>query len=84
MRVELTYFTQSGKYYTSCSYSTEKIDVWEIHLEVQDMVSQRRLPGLVDGAHGFLVHVNVPDHPHNHPHLCLSGLASNSPPPEGS
>jgi len=67
--VELTYFKQSGKYYTSDSYISEKsslLDIWE---EVREMIRNKNLPGLIEGADEFIVLINVPYHTHNYPHL---------------
>jgi hypothetical protein len=67
--VELTYFKQSGKSYTSDSYISEKsslLDIWE---EVREMIRNKNLPGLIEGADEFIVLINVPYHTHNYPHL---------------
>jgi hypothetical protein len=88
MLVKLTYFKPTGKYYTSGEYTTEIPPIqlgnsvqgavhgpplWKVWDEVKGMLEAKRLPGLVDGHSDFWVLVDVPDHPHNHPHLVLSG-----------
>lgn len=43
--------------------------LFEIWAEVEAMIELRRCPDLIEGHSDFLVAVDVPDHPHNHPHL---------------
>lgn len=77
MKVLLTYFKPTGKYYSEGDYETSKTDLWKIWNEIKEMVLKGQLPGLVEGAREFIVSVNVPDHPHNHPHLDLTALHLN-------
>lgn len=72
MRVELTYFKTNGKYYSSGDYKTKKQHLWEIWEEVREMQKEKKLPGLVDGHSEFHITIDVPEHPHNHPHLVLA------------
>jgi len=69
MRVDLTYFKPSGKYYSNGEYDTVKTGLWEIFAEVEQMRNEGRLPDLVEGAKEFAVLVDVPEHPHRHPAL---------------
>lgn len=83
MIVKLTYFKPTGKYYASGEYETKLPArdlrhpqsslpapyLHEIWAEVEAMIELRRCPDLVEGHSNFLVAVDVPDHPHNHPHL---------------
>lgn len=71
-RVELTYFKPSGKYYTDGEYRSTKADLDDIWDEVRGFEAERKLPGLVKGAHGYLILVNVPGHPHEHPKLIVT------------
>jgi len=71
MQVYLTYYKESGKYYSEGVYETEKEHLYEIWEEIYQMRKQGRLPGLIEGAHEFHISVDVPDHPHNHPRLIL-------------
>lgn len=50
MRIVLTYFKQSGKYYSEGSYRTTKRFHGEVVAEVFAMLSRGELPGLRDGA----------------------------------
>lgn len=68
--VKLTYFKESGKYYSEGNYQTEKTDLFEIFREVRDKVERGRLPGLCDGAK-FTTLIAVPGHPHEYPHLII-------------
>lgn len=86
MIVELTYFKESGKY-----YSEGKLEVpdtlpnaigglpaghvtplFEINTLVRHLSHARRLPGLVENHSAYHVLVNVPGHPHEHPHMVLN------------
>ena len=75
MNVELTYFTNSGKYYTGGNYNTAPLEMWEIFQEVQEKLEKEKLPGLADRDdelyHHFYVYVNTPLHPSNYPGLCI-------------
>lgn len=77
MKVELTYFKPNGKYYSSGSYETKLPGIgtenvpgmWQIWDEVLGFWTGKCLPDLIIGHSPFIVLVNVPSHPHNHPHL---------------
>lgn len=69
MKVKLTYFKQSGKYYTDGEYDTNKEALYEIWDEVRSKQVAGELPGLIVGCTKFTILVEVPDHPHAHPHL---------------
>lgn len=71
MKVKLTYFKPSGKYYSEGEYDTELSDLYEIWLEVHVKRFAQCLPGLIAGHSEYIVSVDVPEHPHNHPHLCV-------------
>lgn len=73
MLVNLTYFKPSGKYYSSADYQTEPQELYRIWQEVAVKMEGRRLPGLVGGHSDYIVMVDVPNHPHRHPHLLLPG-----------
>jgi len=68
-RVSLNYFRESGKWYSEGDYRTQKVHLWEIWKEVQAMLDERKLPGLIEGHSAFSVTVDVPQHVHRHPHL---------------
>ncbi len=70
-RVKLTYFKQSGKYYSDGEYWSGKLALYEIWEEVNEMLSSGKRPGLVNGKNEFYVTVDVPEHPHRHPHLII-------------
>lgn len=72
MKVKLTYFKQSGKYYSEGEYDTEKEYLFKVFEEVKKMAEDGCLPGLMSGRSEFHVLIDVPDHPHNHPHLVLA------------
>ncbi len=71
MLVKLTYFDFKGKYRTEGSYRTKFEHLYEIFNEVKMMLDIGNLPGMISGRQKVLVHVNVPDHPLNHPVLIL-------------
>ena len=68
-KVNLTYFKQSGKYYSQGGYNSQKEDLQDIFDEAEDMWNRRRLPGLMEDHSPFITLIEVPDHPHDHPHL---------------
>lgn len=71
MTVKLTYFKQSGKYYSEGSYETTRDDMYGIFEEVRAMLDSGKRPGLVDGATEFYVHAECPEHPNNVPALFM-------------
>lgn len=73
LKVNLTYFKRSGKFYDQGAFDTYAnwplYKIWELAREMRD---NGRLPGLVDGAgREFMVLVNAPGHPHEHPYLIV-------------
>lgn len=70
-RVELEYYKDSGKYYSSGDYLTQKLQMYEIFDEVRQMLASGKRPGLVDGHNEFYTIVRVPNHPHDHPALIV-------------
>lgn len=71
MKVELTYFRPSGKFYSLYDYETKQTKLHEIWDEVEDMKIAKDLPGLMSGHGDYVIYISVPLHPHNHPHLLL-------------
>ena len=67
MKVNLTYFKNTGKYITEGIYITDKKEIHEIHDEVLEMKKKGNLPGIT--GNDFTVHVDIPEHPDNHPRL---------------
>lgn len=86
MIVELTYFKDTGKYYSSGRLEVpdvlpnaigglpagEVTPLFEIFSLVRHLSHARSLPGLVEGHSAFHVLVDVPGHPHQHPHMVLN------------
>lgn len=68
-KVELTYFKQTGKYYSDSEYESNKQDLWEIWDEVRELAKYKRLPGIFGSE--FYILVKVPTHEHNHPRLII-------------
>lgn len=72
MKVNLTYFKHTGKYYSEGSYTTTNESLLGIWEEVRDMAfTTKTLPDLIEGHSEFIVSIDVPEHPHNHPKLLL-------------
>ena len=71
--VKLTYFKKSGKFYDEGVF--EVLESEPLHVvwgHVREMRESGKLPGLVDGAgREFMVLVNVPGHPHEHPYIIV-------------
>lgn len=74
LKVNLTYFKVSGKYYIGTSYRTEHESLLDIWKEVENMRAEDRLPGLKEGLANeeFTILVDVPEHTDNHPHLLFA------------
>jgi hypothetical protein len=73
MKVQLTYFKDTGKYYSEGEYETELDSLTKIWEEVRAMIQQGKCPGLLEGRHDFHTLVNVAGHRHEHPRLMLKG-----------
>lgn len=84
MIVKLRYFKPSGKWYADGEYETrvEPVELpwpkltkapplYQIWEEVEQLKDRQLLPGLREGHSDFTVLIDVPDHPHRHPHLLL-------------
>lgn len=70
--VKLDYFKESGKWYSEGEYISTQFDLYRIWSEVETKLRRHTLPGLMVGHHDdFIVSVNVPGHPHEHPHLLI-------------
>lgn len=67
--VRFTYFKPNGKLYSVGKYNTFKDYMFDVFKEVANMRLEAKLPGLVEGHSNFIVLVECPDHPNNHPHL---------------
>ena len=52
-------------------------DLGKIWDTVDELLSKRTLPGLIGICSDFMVSVEVPEHPHNHPHICMPKLWKN-------
>jgi hypothetical protein len=66
--VKLTYFKESGKYYSEGTCYVEHRPLNEIWEDIKNM---EILPGLAGNwPNGFIL-INVPDHEHSHPHLIV-------------
>lgn len=73
LRVKLTYFKKNGKFYDEGSFEVlNSIPLHTVWNRVREMRENGRLPGLVEGAgREFMILVNVPGHPHEHPHIIV-------------
>lgn len=73
LQVGLTYFKKSGKFYAEGSFEVlNSIPLHTVWDRVREMRENGRLPGLVEGAgREFMILVNVPGHPHEHPHIIV-------------
>lgn len=71
IQVKLTYFKPNGKFYTQGDFwmKGEGVRLDEIFDLVEQKAIAYKLPGLKEGHSDFVVLVDVPHHPHNHPHL---------------
>jgi hypothetical protein len=70
-KVKLTYFKDSGKYYSCGEYTSKEWDLHQVFKEVGNLSRYRKLPDLISGHSDFLVLISVPEHPHDHPHMIV-------------
>lgn len=75
MLVKLSYFKPTGKWYSDGEMTVDPMPLYEIWGRVASLAQGRLLPGLQEGHSEFIVLVDVPDHPHAHPHLIIPGEA---------
>lgn len=74
MKVKVTYFKRTGKYYSSDTFECPLVETaplyryWE---HVNELRAAGNAPGLIGGGRDFIVAVDVPEHPHAHPHLLM-------------
>lgn len=72
MEVKLTYFKHRGKYYAEGVLDLpNSMDLQAIWDEVGRLNREGGLPGLVETSTNWIISVDVPDHPHNHPRLVM-------------
>lgn len=69
MKVKLTYFKPSGKYYSEGEYETQKQHVFEIFEEVRARSNDGQHPGLMPGMKTFTILVDPVGHPQGYPAL---------------
>lgn len=69
--VKLTYFHQGGKYYTEGEYQSRHSELWQIFNEAAELAREHKLPGLRVGHSDWIMLVEVPGHPHEHPFLVI-------------
>ncbi len=71
--VQLDYFKRSGRWHSEGAYVTQHTSIVKIWDEVRLKRENWELPGLVPtaGQSEYIVSVDVPDHPHRHPHLII-------------
>lgn len=71
-RVQLTYFKDSGKYYSSGEYYSDFCgpnEFWDVLKEVQSKMRSKSLPGLIQGHSEFHVHMILEGESHHPPHF---------------
>lgn len=66
----LTYFKESGKYYTEASFFTKEQWMYQVFEEVKEMKKNNRLPGLSGEWSGF-IYVESKSHPNSYPGLII-------------
>ncbi len=69
--IKLTYFRQSGKYYSDGAYMTALPNMFQIFDEVMVKLQNRELPGLTPGHSPYYVHVDASEHPNGYPGLVV-------------
>jgi len=68
--VELTYFRSSGKYYDEGEiYLDGSMEIHKIWDHIEHLRDIGRLPGLINGARNYIILIDAPGHPDQHPRL---------------
>jgi hypothetical protein len=75
MKVVIVYFKQSGKYYTSGDYETQREHIFQIADEVRAKFAAGDYPGLVGPCPEYHASVHVPEHPYDVPFLIPARVA---------
>lgn len=70
-RVELTYFKNSGKYYISGFYFSDKEHMFEIFEEVKEKKNNKTLPDLSPGSWDGPILVESKNNPNGYPGLIM-------------
>lgn len=71
-RVRLDYFKPNGKWKYEGHYESECIALYHIWDEVRTMRDEDpTMPGLSVNHNSYNILIDVPDHPHRHPHLIM-------------
>lgn len=75
IKVKLTYFKRGGKYYTEWEGDLDLGDETPIHQVWDNIQSCRRddmpAPGLCSSSRDYMVLVECPGHPHDHPVILM-------------
>lgn len=79
MKVNVTYFRPGGKFYLSAETTfgdlglRDEAPLFAVWDEIRERQILNTLPGLVSGGarEDFIILVEVPEHPHNHPRLIV-------------
>ena len=72
--VKLRYFKASGKWYSSGNFNVPgHMELYQIWDKVRQMSYEGDLPGLgkSENPYTYLITVDVPNHPNEHPHLIV-------------
>lgn len=69
--VTVKYFKTTGKYYGEGEFKSTGGTIWEILNELRGKLDNDIRPGLVDGKNEYIIIMEVPGHPHDHPTLIL-------------
>lgn len=75
MKVSITYFKQSGKFYSQGEYESSCTNMFTVFQEVRDLFAQDKRPGLVDGPMEFCAVVDSDD---GYPALIFPATTSTS------
>lgn len=69
--VKCTYFKDTGKYYADGETRMDLLAISDAWDYIREKNKNGGLPGLVESSRGWIILVEVPDHPHSHPKLIL-------------
>jgi hypothetical protein len=72
LKVKLTYFRKSGKYYSNGKFDVPDDTPYFVIIEkVRKMQRDGKLPGLAQGYTNVLIYIRCPGHEHDHPRILV-------------
>jgi hypothetical protein len=71
-KIKVITFKETGKYNTEAEIETDREFMFEVSQDVKEMIKQKKVPGLIEGATPPYVLIDGIDHPKGYPCLLIS------------